>query len=151
MLDNQPSPSKELEEQKGEDLSGKLLPCPFCGRDAKMQKGESREWYSAYCPQYDEYEQETDCIASPESHECYDTEIEAIRAWNTRPKTYYWKEAAKLSEQLTATQQKLDSAVEALKAIAEIERPVDMCTWDKGMLIRLIKQMESIAEVALAR
>lgn len=49
----------------------KLKPCPFCGGEANIAKGQIEFW--AYCPH---------CGAQTEF---YETEREAAEAWNTRP------------------------------------------------------------------
>lgn len=48
-----------------------LKPCPFCGGDANIAKGQIEFW--AYCPH---------CGAQTEF---YETEREAAEAWNNRP------------------------------------------------------------------
>lgn len=52
-------------------MTDTLKPCPFCGGVAKIGKGEIEFW--AYCPH---------CGAQTE---LYETEQEAIKAWNSRP------------------------------------------------------------------
>lgn len=89
---------KELEEQKG-DLSDKLLPCPFCDSVADyitmtFVNDNKQHWVVCKCN-----------IRTAQ----YNTKDDAIKAWNTRAP----------SKQLTttATQQALDTAVEALKEV----------------------------------
>lgn len=51
-----------------DDIKPKLKPCPFCGGEAMTNKLYENEWY-VYCPK---------CERN------YDTEQEAIEAWNKR-------------------------------------------------------------------
>lgn len=56
-----------------------LLPCPFCGGEAKIvcvNTDRYDDWY-VYCPSED------DCPASVETL-MYETKEEAVAAWNTR-------------------------------------------------------------------
>lgn len=101
MPDNQESPSKELE-QKGGDLSDKLLPCPFCNPGSVKLSNATPYAYPPFS---------VACRRCGIKIGGYTAKEEAIKAWNTRAP----------SEQLTTTQQALDSAVEALKEYAEAD------------------------------
>lgn len=80
----------------------KLKPCPFCGGEVKTAVITFDEKF--YEPPYEAwYLEHTDIVAASEAH-CpipttdtfYDTEAEAIAAWNTRADDYrqaaeYWQ------------------------------------------------------------
>lgn len=56
----------------------KLKPCPFCGSAVAMMVTPSGDWYWIQCLA-------TRCAICPETSQ-YETEAEAARAWNRRPK-----------------------------------------------------------------
>lgn len=59
-----------------------LLPCPFCGGEAVLDKVDEGAdyrpwfWYTVHCSN-------RDCVCADLCHE-YETEAEAIAAWNAR-------------------------------------------------------------------
>jgi len=53
----------------------KLKPCPFCGQDARVARQRNELWY-AECSNYG-------CVVS-NSNIGFDTEEEAVEAWNRR-------------------------------------------------------------------
>ena len=54
-----------------------LLPCPFCGGEANYHMSISRH------PEHD-YWHGVFCLTCPACIDNFDTEVEAIEAWNTR-------------------------------------------------------------------
>lgn len=121
--------SKELEQKEG-DLSLKPLPCPFCKIPAEILfDAVEGDTYGLFLIHH----REDKCGLHKFGFYRYKTKAEAINHWNTRADNglanlvntltdensklrYAGYEAAK---QLTATQQALDSAVEALVYIQE--------------------------------
>ena len=73
----------------------KLKPCPFCGGTANIAKGRIEFW--AYCPH---------CGARTEF---YETEREAVDAWNARP----------IEDAQTAEIARLRGNIEAIKKIVD--------------------------------
>lgn len=80
-----------------------LLPCPFCGGEAKINRMPHLWEYSVQC-------NDVDCIVHPET-EGYEKREEAIEAWNTR------KPMERIAEQL---ENKMDHSFnQRYKAFAE--------------------------------
>lgn len=136
MLDNQESPSKELDDQKERDLSDKLLPCPFCGGEGVL--GRTRKMWDGQkgFPKYGVGCQTNNCNGI--STYCENTSKEdAIKLWNARVKTEElkeceimlhcieegsagWEEDYKNAKrQLTATQQALDSSCQTNQVLVK--------------------------------
>lgn len=62
-----PTPNGERQEQG----LGALLPCPFCGTEARLCEGSSMWW--------------VECADSGcDGQQCHDTKEQVIVAWNTR-------------------------------------------------------------------
>jgi hypothetical protein len=94
MTDNQELTSKELDAHKGDDLSDKLLDCPFCGASAEM-KDERSFWI--------EITHKQNCYFVEDVADLYFETKEALAiAWNTRAPSQ--------------TQQKLDAANETIRS-----------------------------------
>lgn len=59
----------------------KLMPCPFCGNLAQIEKRESawekKTWFSVRCIT-------SKCCGHPRESNEYDTKEKAIKAWNRR-------------------------------------------------------------------
>ena len=54
----------------------KIKPCPWCGEEAILKQTKSKLYYIT-CDNYD-------CSIYPMMYEKFDTEQEAIEAWNKR-------------------------------------------------------------------
>lgn len=155
MPDNQESPSKELDDHKG----GDLLPCS-CNKKLPRQEcdlgnlGYTSTLYYYKCPNCRRKSAKYTGGSDYNSNVGY---ICAADNWNSQiiDATKNSDHIQELQEQLTTTQQALDSAVEALKFYANEEnyRSTDVKYTD-GFITRTIaevyKEKHKIAKAALA-
>ena len=88
-----------------------LLPCPFCGGEATIRHDSTDAEYWGWEEWWVECIN-TQCKMQPESGRTFDTEAEAIAAWNTRYHSEFEKTVIKAWQEIKEYQERTCKPVE---------------------------------------
>lgn len=110
----------ELRMGRTDGIMTELLPCPFCGGEAEMLTAESMNGgylFGIMC---------NDCRSRGD---VYDTEAEAIAAWNTRADFNGYEQAAIEAWSSVKAYQERTCHVKELDALTQTLSMVNGCSW----------------------